>query len=400
MPPFWPSIITRWPLLQSRPYNFTVTSRLVFPCRNQNPIYGAFLSCNARGRASENVQERELDDFQEDPKASNDTAEPVQSIPRRRKGRPRKADAIDSDPAASAPDAEPAQGLVKTKRVGRPKKVIEEATIERKPRGRPKTTAAASITKRTPSRLKEIQKKSGTTSIKEPNGPAKHAVDTVNNAPRARRGRPPSKKASALDRTLITPGSQKHYDLQSFLAYAKRVGLSETTNVYVGTHYEYTVVEALQRFGFALTRIGRSSDLGIDLVGHWTLPSVPGQMRTLVQCKAEKPRPSFVRELEGAYVGAPAGWRGDSVLALLAASKEATKGVRDAITRSKWPMGFLNVTADGTIKQFIWNQSAQDRGLEGMGVAVKHCRDEEGAEGDQLSQVATLTWDGSPWTAT
>ncbi|KAJ9629430.1 hypothetical protein H2203_001804 [Taxawa tesnikishii (nom. ined.)] len=198
----------------------------------------------------------------------------------------------------------------------------------------------------------------------------------------------------------ITPGSSKHHDLASFMAYAERQGLPRSTNVFVGIHYEYTVAAVLQNFGFALTRTGRASDLGIDLLGHWTLPGAPGEMRVLVQCKAEKPRPTFVRELEGAYVGAPAGWRSGGVLALLVAKEEATKGIRDAITRSKLPMGFLNITEDGRIRQFLWNQSAAEWGLEGVGVALRHSlvKNEDGNK-VEVEEEITLTWKGRPWTA-
>ncbi|KAF2101822.1 hypothetical protein NA57DRAFT_11109, partial [Rhizodiscina lignyota] len=168
--------------------------------------------------------------------------------------------------------------------------------------------------------------------------------------------------------------STQHNDLNSFLQYAKSNGTSQTSTVYVGTLYEYTVIESMKRFGFDLTRTGKASDLGIDLLGHWTVPSLPVPIRTLVQCKArsKKLRPENVRELEGAFSGAPAGWRGDGVLGFLVAAESATKGMRDALVRSKWPLGFLQVSRGGAVEQFLWNHSAAEKGLEGMGVTAKY----------------------------
>lgn len=190
---------------------------------------------------------------------------------------------------------------------------------------------------------------------------------------------------------LISPGSHHHSDLASFQAYASRVNLPPTTNVYIGTHYEYTVAASLSRLSLSLTRVGRTSDLGIDLLGTWKIPSLPEPLRVLVQCKAEAPRPTMIRELEGAVVGAPAGWRGQGVVALLAARDEATKGVREAVRRSGMPMGFVNVTGGGVIRQFIWNAAAVERGLEGVGVTVKYPVD------DNKEPEITLTWEGKPW---
>ncbi|GAB7348992.1 hypothetical protein MBLNU459_g7971t1 [Dothideomycetes sp. NU459] len=217
-----------------------------------------------------------------------------------------------------------------------------------------------------------------------------------------RRGRKPraAKEAPLLDRDankqtppLITPGSAHHSDLASFLAYASRVGLAPTTNVYVGTHYEYTVASSLRRLDLTLTRVGRTADLGIDLLGTWQVPGRPEPLRVLVQCKAETPRPTMVRELEGAVVGAPAGWRGQGVVALLAARHGATKGVREAVRRSSLPMGFANVTTSGLVRQFIWNAAAVERGLEGVGVTVKY------SAGNVKEPEVVLTWDGRPWVA-
>lgn len=200
--------------------------------------------------------------------------------------------------------------------------------------------------------------------------------------------------------TIIAPGSEQHNDLNSFLDYAKRVELADTSTVYVGTHYEYTVASSLQSLGFDLTRTGRASDYGIDLLGHWSVPSLPKPIRVLLQCKAHNKglTPANVRELEGAFPGAPAGWRGGGVLGFLVATNQATKGMRDALIRSHLPMGFLQVTAEGTVLQFIWNHEAAQQGLEGMGVTNRFSprSGEKEHHGNGLEQEIALTWKG--WT--
>ncbi|KAM3423907.1 hypothetical protein BST61_g1302 [Cercospora zeina] len=112
-----------------------------------------------------------------------------------------------------------------------------------------------------------------------------------------------------------------------------------------------------------------------DLLGQWSLPqdvSVTGistgsrVLKVLIQCKLSTAQPCNVRELEGAYVGAPAGWRGDGVMAFLVSSKPATAGVRAALQRSRLPMGFLQITEQGHVRQFIWNNIAQEARLVGM----------------------------------
>ncbi|KAK2596761.1 hypothetical protein QQS21_006156 [Conoideocrella luteorostrata] len=179
----------------------------------------------------------------------------------------------------------------------------------------------------------------------------------------------------------------QHSDLASFIAYVRRTGLDEKSTVYIGTHYEYKVSQSLSKYGFFLKRIGGSSDYGTDLVGTWTLPSSPPSsaaaavaLRVLVQCKAGSQRvgPQHVRELEGAFVGAPAGWRGSGVLGVLVSERAATKGVRDSLGRSKWPMMFMCCSRDGTVSQMVWNQCAEELGLDGYAVGVRRGGDEEG----------------------
>ena len=175
---------------------------------------------------------------------------------------------------------------------------------------------------------------------------------------------------------LIPPTSPKHCDLESFLQHAEQTALDSKSAVYKGTHFEYTVAKTLSSYGIALSRTGRSNDLGIDLMGLWTLPGKGRRKKqvlpVIVQCKAfsRKPTPSLVRELEGAYAGAPAGWRSGNALALLITRRESTKGVRAAIQRSRWPMGLLQITSTGELKQVQWNVMAAEAGLEGLGATV------------------------------
>lgn len=201
------------------------------------------------------------------------------------------------------------------------------------------------------------------------------------------------------------PSKNQHHDLASYVAYAARTGLDVHSNVYVGTHYEYTIAAALGRLGFSLRRIGGQSDKGIDLLGTWSVPSTPAHLplRVLLQCKAYantkkagKVGPQFVRELEGAYVGAPSGWRGSGVVGLLVTQRPATKGVRDALARSRWPLGYVSCSQDGTLEQMLWNHRAEEEGLEGMGVTASLSDvDRHGA-----TQRLVLTWKGRPYVPT
>ena len=184
--------------------------------------------------------------------------------------------------------------------------------------------------------------------------------------------------------------SPNHHDLPSFLEYAARIDLDTKSTVFVGTHYEYTVQTALRRLGMSLKRIGGASDYGIDLLGTWSLPSMSQPLKVLIQCKAlaRKVDPSQARELEGAFVGAPSGWRGTGVVGLLVSQKSATKGVREALGRSRWPMGYVLCGSDGKILQMVWNRRAEEEGLEGIGVGLKY----DG--GDQAEKQVILTWKG------
>ncbi|KAH7351419.1 hypothetical protein BKA66DRAFT_476055 [Pyrenochaeta sp. MPI-SDFR-AT-0127] len=177
-----------------------------------------------------------------------------------------------------------------------------------------------------------------------------------------------------IPKLIITPGSVHHNSLPSFLEYAQRTKLSPDKTYYVGTHYEYTTALSLMRLGFSLLRVGRKQDAGIDLIGHWVLAPLREPLPVIIQCKARKisVNPSHVREMEGSFQGIPADWRNKDVLGLLVTTKKATKGVLEALGQSRWPMGFVLVSREGTVEQFLWNRAASERGLEGVGVTVRH----------------------------
>ncbi|KAM0712416.1 hypothetical protein Q7P37_011512 [Cladosporium fusiforme] len=207
-------------------------------------------------------------------------------------------------------------------------------------------------------------------------------------------------RATTKARELIE-GSKDHYDLESFLAFAERNRLNTESPVYKGTHYEYTVMESLKSFGFHLQRSGKSNDKGIDLLGHWNLPGEPSQMKVLIQCKVSRANPSTVREMEGAYAGAPSEWQGDNVLALVASSKAMTKGAVEGVQRSPSPLGALHIDTDGIARQFIWNTIAGERGLAGVGVTLKYLetqtRNSLAPKGTtEVLKTVSLTWNGKP----
>lgn len=179
--------------------------------------------------------------------------------------------------------------------------------------------------------------------------------------------------------------SKDHTDLASFLAYVERTQLNKRSTVYKGTHYEYTIAEALSQYGFFLKRVGGSSDRGMDLLGTWTIPTTSHTMRVVVQCKAgsRSPGPMYVRELKGAVKAAPPGWRGTDVLGLLVAEKPATKGVQDELNTDT-PLAYMCCSREGEVVQLLWNHRAQDIGLEGLSVGVRH------AENSEAKQIILL----------
>ncbi|KAI0111960.1 hypothetical protein F4814DRAFT_424286 [Daldinia grandis] len=209
-------------------------------------------------------------------------------------------------------------------------------------------------------------------------------------------------------RPLIYPDAinVEHSDLASYAAYVARTGLDVKSKTYVGTQYEYTVADSLGALGFDLKRVGGRSDCGIDLLGTWQVPSSPNHvLRVLVQCKASgsqstKIGPHHIRELEGAFAGAPPGWRsGPGLLAFLVSQKPATLGVRDAMATSGWPMGYALCSQDGGLEQMLWNSRAEEEGLESMGVTVRFSSDTAKKTGKKTGKQLTLTWKGKPYLA-
>lgn len=200
-------------------------------------------------------------------------------------------------------------------------------------------------------------------------------------------------------RTISSP-SPSHHDLPSFLAYARTHPLSPTSTLYAGTYYEYLCAAALRRLSFSLTRTGGRSDAGIDLLGTWSLPSIPCPLRVLVQCKALKASlaPEVVRELEGAAAGAPEGWRGERTVGVLCAKKPATKGVRETIQRCGMPVVWAMIEDVGEgrsrIGQVLWNEKVNQVGAQGMAVGLKHT---PVADGEGLEKECVLLCKGVPW---
>jgi hypothetical protein len=177
-----------------------------------------------------------------------------------------------------------------------------------------------------------------------------------------------------IPKLIVRNGHKGHNSLASFIEYATRTNLAPLSTFYIGTHYEYTTALSLMRLGLSLLRVGSKNDAGIDLIGHWVLAPVSEPLPVIIQCKARKISvgPSHIRELEGSFRGIPPNWKGKPVLGLLVTTLKATKGTLDAMARSPWPMGFAMVSRHGLIQQFVWNKAASDRGLEGVGVSLRH----------------------------
>jgi hypothetical protein len=112
-----------------------------------------------------------------------------------------------------------------------------------------------------------------------------------------------------------------------------------------------------------------------------------------VQCKSLKAKvgPNVVRELEGTFRQAPVGWRTGQTVGLLVSPREATKGVRDTLARSSYPLFWMMIERDGTLKQALWNARAEELGLGPLGVETRYGATDE--SGEVTKQIA-LTWDG------
>ncbi|KAI9935012.1 hypothetical protein MW887_000633 [Aspergillus wentii] len=193
-----------------------------------------------------------------------------------------------------------------------------------------------------------------------------------------------------------SPPSTNHNDLPSFLSYSERIALPQTSTTYVGTHYEYTVQQTLRQFAFTLDRIGGRDDAGIDLVGTWHLPQREHPLRVFVQCKSLKTKlgPNLVRELEGTFRQSPVGWRTGEKAGVLVSTREATKGVRDAMARSTYPLVWMMVERDGTVQQALWNARVEELGLGALGVETRYGGHVDDDGDASAGKRIALTWDG------
>ncbi|PYI07589.1 hypothetical protein BO78DRAFT_428727 [Aspergillus sclerotiicarbonarius CBS 121057] len=183
--------------------------------------------------------------------------------------------------------------------------------------------------------------------------------------------------------------TSNHSSLPTFLAHATRTSLPPTSTTYIGTHYEYTTQATLLHSALLLHRTGGRSDSGLDLLGTWHLPTHEHPLRVLVQCKALKTKlgPNLVRELEGTFSQAPVGWRGNGVVGVLVSPREATKGVREALARSRFPLVWFLVGLGGGLRQVLWNAGVEALGVGGLGVQMVY-----GGDGD--GKGVELMWDG------
>ncbi|KAG0128019.1 hypothetical protein HOY82DRAFT_46806 [Tuber indicum] len=171
--------------------------------------------------------------------------------------------------------------------------------------------------------------------------------------------------------------SDLHYDLESFLKYAKGIALPTHTTVYVGTLYEYTVKEALKSFGMSLERTGGRDDRGVDLRGTWTIPNLPSEQSqkprvydALVQCKCTKIHPAAIRELDGTVSS-----KKPETIGILAAPEHCSPGIRKHMSMSPRPLMYLCLGGkEGIVEQIIWNTSASVL-LPGVGVRAIHLKD-------------------------
>lgn len=123
----------------------------------------------------------------------------------------------------------------------------------------------------------------------------------------------------------------------------------------------------------------------------------------LVQCKGTKSKssPDRIRELEGAVVGAPVGWRGKTpTVALLCGKREATKGVMDAVRRCGIPVVWCMIEEHdstdgrkraGVVRQVLWNGKVEELiGGKEWSVGVRY-----GVSGGGGERV--LMWKGREW---
>ncbi|KPI40696.1 uncharacterized protein AB675_10870 [Cyphellophora attinorum] len=148
-------------------------------------------------------------------------------------------------------------------------------------------------------------------------------------------------------------------------------------------------------------RTGKAGDRGVDLAGFWHLPD-GGQtegapntrsLRVLTQCKRHRGKkslqPSAVRELEGAFLGAPPGWRGEDVLGVMVSTKPATKGVLTALSASKRGLVWICLEEDETFETQPTGSEGPD-GDEEVPAETEDAAQSEGASDEAPSGKPTV----------
>lgn len=93
-----------------------------------------------------------------------------------------------------------------------------------------------------------------------------------------------------------------------------------------------------------------------------------------------------MRELEGALRQPPVGWRTGQTVGVLVSPREATKGVRDALARSSFPLFWMMVERDGGLKQALWNGRAEELGLGPLAAETRFL--------DASNREVVFTWNG------
>ena len=73
--------------------------------------------------------------------------------------------------------------------------------------------------------------------------------------------------------------------------------------------------------------------------------------------------------------------------------KSATKGVRDALGKSRLPLCFIKASLEGTVEQCLWNSDSEKEGLAGVGATVRYLSS-GGDRKEQVGREVVLTWKG------
>ncbi|KAJ1933798.1 hypothetical protein FBU59_005910 [Linderina macrospora] len=166
------------------------------------------------------------------------------------------------------------------------------------------------------------------------------------------------------------------------------------------------VVQAFNKLGASLERIGGANDQGIDFRGPWTLPNQP-QFYVVGQCKyyeRKKLGPSIIREWEGVM----SRQEPDTLGVIAASSGFTTKGVRTALS-SEYPMALVTLNSEVPIvgegaategvgldvRGFVWNRAASEF-LSQLVVAKKHYDTRIVHVEDPAHFSIQLLWNGEP----